>query len=116
MIRGSELARGTSTGGWLVIRYCPSTSSPSLDRACRLSRVRAFSRFRSDRLISLASCSCFFVSFFASFFSALPFALPVARVSAAVASEIFAVSSSSSRWAYQMSKVRIDANSAMALE
>ena len=40
---------GTTIGGWLTIRYCPSTTSPSLDRACRLSRVRALRRFFSAR-------------------------------------------------------------------
>jgi hypothetical protein len=36
---------GTMTGGWLTIRYCPPTTSPSLDSACALSRVCAFARF-----------------------------------------------------------------------
>ena len=40
---------GTMTGGWLTIRYCPPASSPSLDRACRLSRVCAFAAFFSAR-------------------------------------------------------------------
>ena len=40
---------GTMTGGWLTIRYCPSTTSASLDSACRLSRVCAFATFFSAR-------------------------------------------------------------------
>ena len=40
---------GTMTGGWLTIRYCPSTSSASLDSACRLSRVCAFAAVFSAR-------------------------------------------------------------------
>ena len=40
---------GITIGGWLTIRYWPSTSSASFDSACRLSRVRAFSCAASRR-------------------------------------------------------------------
>ena len=95
------------TGGWLTIWYCPPASSQSLDRADRLSRVCAFAavfcaRF-SARLASLSTPSSFFPFFpLSSFF-----------VSATVL-RIAVLSSSSSRWAYQMSIVGICANSAMA--
>ena len=35
---------GMSTGGSLMMRRCPSTSSESFDKACKLSRVFAFAR------------------------------------------------------------------------
>ena len=44
---------GTTIGGWLTIRYCPSTSSASFDSACRLSRVRAFSAVFSAPFLDL---------------------------------------------------------------
>ena len=44
---------GTTNGGWLTIRACPSTTSPSLASACRLSRERAFCRFFSRDLPGL---------------------------------------------------------------
>ena len=40
---------GMTIGGWLTIRYRPSTCSASFDSACRLSRVRAFSAVFSAR-------------------------------------------------------------------
>ena len=97
------------TGGWLTIRYCPSTSSQSLDSACRLSRVCALSatfpaRF-SARLASFSCSSSFFLPFVA--------ALASFFVSATVL-RIAPISSSSSRWAYQMSIVGICAKPAMA--
>jgi hypothetical protein len=72
------------------MRYLPSTTSASLDNACRLSRVRVLARFFSARLTSLA------------------WALPRAWTFPA------ATMSSCARWAYQMSMVRIPANSAIA--
>ena len=96
------------TGGWLTIRYCPSTTSQSLDSACRLSRVCAFAAIFSARFSArLASLS--------RSFSFVPFLAALASffVSATVL-RIAAISSSSSRWAYQMSIVGICANSAMA--
>ena len=36
-------ATGSTIGGWLTIRYRPSTCSASFDSACKLSRVCAFS-------------------------------------------------------------------------
>ena len=41
---------GTTIGGWLTIRYWPSTSSASFDSACRLSRVCAFAAIFSRTL------------------------------------------------------------------
>ena len=87
---------GMTIGGWLTIRYCPSTSSASLDSACTLSRVRAFAAF---------SCAVFRAC--RAFFPALPFWVSVARSMAAI------ISVSDSR-AYQMSIVPICANSAIA--
>ena len=81
---------GTTIGGWLTIRDWPSTCSASFDRACKLSRVRAFSAFFSARLSAFASLF---------FFSMLGTA---------------AMISSSERCAYQMSIVRIWANPAIA--
>ena len=54
---------GTTIGGWLTMRYLPSTSSASLESACRLSRVWAFAAIFAAAL-ALA---------FAAFFCALPF-------------------------------------------
>jgi len=55
---------GTTIGGWLTIRYLPSTTSPSLDSACRLSRVCAFARVFSARFPSfLVVLSCFSARF-----------------------------------------------------
>ena len=97
------------TGGWLTIRYCPSTSSASLDSACRLSRVCAFAAIFPARFSAcLASFSCS---------SSLPFFpfFPLASIFVpATALRISPISSSSSRCAYQMSIVGIFANSAMA--
>ncbi len=73
------------------MRWVPSTFSASFERACRLSRVRAFSMFFSPRLSSLLT--------------SLPLAMEW----------IAASMSSSSRWAYQMSMVRIWAKSAIAV-
>ncbi len=87
---------GITIGGWLLIRYRPSTDSASLDSACRLSRKVAFA----------AICRVSFALFFASFFC---FPLPVrARFSSA------AFSSSLERCAYQISMVPICANRAIA--
>jgi hypothetical protein len=120
---------GTTIGGWLAIRYFPSTTSPSLDSACRLSRVCAFaatfsarfsalmatfSSFRAASSRLLAAFSRFFgalaaASFFSAFFAALSdIAVP------ATAWRIDFMSSSSSRWAYQMSIVGICAKEAIA--
>src|SRR5215475_5495693 len=107
---GARSRAGITIGGWLTIRYFPSTSSPSLDSACRLSRVCAFARaFSADLAALFASFSlplaCFldaFDPFFAS--SASPVRVPRAAVA----------TWSSSRWAYQMSIVRICAKEAIA--
>ena len=85
-------------GGWLTIRCSPSTVSASFDRACKLSRVRAFA----------ASFSASFSLFFAIFF----FALLACALSAFF---MAARSSASDRRAYQMSMVDISANSAIAV-
>ena len=66
---------GTITGGWLMIRYRPSTISASFDSACVLSRVRAFS----------AILAAFFWSVFACFLSA-PFASRAAAPTASITS------------------------------
>ena len=107
------------TGGWLTIRYCPSTCSASLDSACRLSRVCAFARFFSARrAASFASFAC--LGSFCSFLAALPFLslsfsfFTAAEVSAARASWMTVLNWSSSKCAYQMSIVGICANSAIA--
>ncbi len=105
------------TGGWLTIRYCPSTSSASLDRACTLSRVCAFARFFSARrAASFASLAC--LESFCPFFAALAFLsfsfFTAAEVSAARASWITVLNRSSSKCAYQMSIVCIRAKSAIA--
>ena len=63
--------RGITIGGWLMIRYLPSTSSASLDSACRLSRVRALAA------IALARFSPFFASFLLLPASGLPEVLDV---------------------------------------
>jgi hypothetical protein len=97
------------TGGWLTIRYRPSTTSPSLDSACRLSRVCAFSRVFSARLAaSLAS--------FASSLALLAFfPFPLSSFSVwATTPRIAAISSSSSMCAYHTSIVGICAKAAMA--
>ena len=99
------------TGGWLTIRYCPSATSQSLDSACRLSRVCALAALFSARFsATLASFACS-----SSLFSFFPFRTALASffVSATVL-RIEAISSSSARWAYQMSIVGISAKSAMA--
>ena len=85
-------------GGWLTMRCLPSTTSASLESACRLSRVWALA----------ASFSAMLPLFFATFFFALPFCALSAFFRAAI-------SSSSERRAYQMSMVSIAANSAIAL-
>ena len=117
---------GTITGGWLTIRYCPSTSSASLDSACRLSRVCAFARFFSARraasfasfaaFASLAAFAC--LGPFWSFLAALAFLsfsfVTAAEVSAARASWMTVLNRSSSKCAYQMSIVGILAKSAIA--
>ncbi len=84
-------------GGWLTIRYRPSTSSPSFDSACRLSRVRAFalafSALFSAFLAALVCCFACFLAFFGPFFAS-------SAVSAR-APWTALMSSSSSRWAYE---------------
>ena len=89
--------RGSTIGGWLTIRYCPSTRSASLDSACRLSRV------------------CAFATFFSAVFS-MPCGCLLERLAllAAAASSMASISCSSDRRAYQMSIVPICANSAIA--
>ncbi len=120
---------GTTIGGWLTIRYCPSTSSQSLDSACRLSRVCAFSAVFAARFSAVfaafsscrAALSCFaarFSAFFGAFFCLSAFSAFFAAFSSravpATAARIEAMSSSSSRWAYQMSIVPICAKEAIA--
>ena len=99
------------TGGWLTIRYCPSTSSQSLDSACRLSRVCAFAAvFSAVFSARLASFSCA-----SSFFSFFPFVASLTSFFVlATVLRIAPISSSSSRWAYQTSIVGICAKPAMA--
>jgi hypothetical protein len=50
---------GTTIGGWLTIRYWPSTRSASFESACMLSRVwafwRVFSAVFSARLAAFRS-------------------------------------------------------------
>ncbi len=53
---------GTTIGGWLTMRCLPSTTSASLESACRLSRVCAFA----------ATCFARSSAAFAAFFCALP--------------------------------------------
>jgi hypothetical protein len=94
-------------GGWLTIRYRPSTTSPSFESACRLSLVRAFS---AAFLAAFASFSVArFCGAFLSFF--FPFDLPLL---APTKVSIAAISVASERCAYQMSIVDISANSAIA--
>ena len=58
-MRSATSGNGTTIGGWLTIRYSPSTCSASFESACRLSRERAFSavfrapfsRFLRDLLV-----------------------------------------------------------------
>ena len=100
-LRSSSRA-GTTMGGWLTIRYRPSTSSPSFDNACRLSRVRAFSTcFLADFSWPFVTASSF-VAFFCdlSFFAETCLSMVASSVS-------------SDRWAYQISIVDISANSAI---
>ena len=88
---------GTTIGGWLTIRYFPSTRSPSLDSACRLSWV------------------CALAAAFSAFFSARLAALVCFLVLAALAAWRIACSISSSvRCAYQTSKRPISAKPAIA--
>ena len=90
---------GTTIGGWLTIRYWPSTRSPSLDSACRLSRVRALAApFRTFLPTCLAALAFFLEAFLAS----------------AVALWTPLRSWSSSRWAYQMANVPMAAKPAIA--
>jgi hypothetical protein len=96
------------TGGWLTIWYCPPASSPSLDSACKLSRVCAFAAVCCPTFSArLASFSCSSFPFF-------PFAPLTSLFVLATALRSVAISSSSSRWEYQMSIVGIFAKSAMA--
>ena len=88
---------GMTIGGWLMIRYFPSTRSASLDSACRLSLVCAFATF----------CRASFTMPWAAFLRAFPFWLATARSMASI-------SCSSDRRAYQMSRVFICANWAIA--
>ena len=79
-----------STGGSLMMRRCPSTSSESFDKACKLSRVFAFARALPACVTNLRSC----------------FVLALAPT----ADRIW----SAGRRAYQTSIVPISANSAIA--
>ena len=98
---------GMMTGGWLTIWYRPPASSPSLDRADRLSRVCAFAAVFSARFSArLASLSYPLV------LPLLP--LPNSFFVSATVLRSAVLSSSSSRREYQMSIVGIFANSAMA--
>ena len=47
---------GRITGGWLTIRYRPSTCSASFESAWVLSRVRAFSAFLTAALWTALAC------------------------------------------------------------
>ncbi len=87
---------GITIGGWLTIRYSPSTLSASFESACRLSRVRALAAVARAR----------FSPFSASFFV---FPFPVRAWSL-----MAAISSCSDRRAYQMSITPIAANPAIA--
>src|SRR5256885_25715 len=104
----------------LPIRYCPSTSSASLDSACRLSRVCAFARlFSARRAASFASFAAFAcLGPFWSFLATLAFLsfsfFTAAELSAARASWMTVLNRSSSKCAYQMSIVGIPAKSAIA--
>ena len=113
---------GTTIGGWLTMRYSPSTSSPSLESACRLSRVRAFASafstiFRRCSAVSRPACAAAGFPAFPAFlvFCFLPaaFALSAASSSAAAWRSMVISSSSVSR-EYQMSMTPIWAKSAMA--
>jgi hypothetical protein len=107
---GARSRAGITIGGWLTIRYFPSASSPSLDSACRLSRVCAFcAAFCPALFARFASSACFFACFLAAFD---PFLACFAR--SAVAPRLALITWSSSRWAYQTSIVRICANAAIA--
>ena len=46
---------GITIGGWLTIRYWPSTSSASFDSACKLSRVCAFSCLLLGSLLAVCA-------------------------------------------------------------
>ena len=95
----SSSRAGTMIGGWLTIRYWPSTRSPSLERVCRLSRVWALAAVR-------CAVFCARLAAFAAFLEALD-------ASAAALWTPFR-SSSSARWAYEMSNVPIAAKLAIA--
>ena len=82
---------GTTIGGWLTMRYSPSTSSPSLESACRLSRVRAFTsafstslRRRSGVAPPVCAAACFpaFRAFLAFCFLRAAFAAASSRAAA----------------------------------
>ena len=100
-------------GGWLTIRYRPSTSSPSFDSACRLSRVCAFSRIRSAPFAAVLTCFSCRLASIRAFFGAFFAAFACVAVSATTP-RTAAISVSSSRCAYQMSIVCICPNSAIA--
>jgi hypothetical protein len=86
------------TGGRLTIRYWPETSSASFDSACRLSRVRALAA--SLRAV-FSACLAALAPFFVLDASAAALRTPC-------------MSSSSSRWAYQISIVPMAAKPVMA--
>ena len=87
---------GRITGGWLTIRYRPSTCSASFDSAWVLSRVRALAAFFTAALWTALAC-----------FLSAPF---TERAAASTASR--------TSWAetreYQIAIVPISANSNMA--
>ena len=87
---------GTITGGWLTIRYRPSTCSPSFDSACRLSLVCAFSAVLRAVFAPLGLAASFLVR------------------RAVAAERMASMTSCSVTWEYQMSMVPMPANSAMA--
>ncbi len=94
--RSAAISRsGITIGGWLTMRYRPSTSSASFESACRLSCVRALSATRCAR----------FVADFSRVLS-VPFNERVAVLMAFIRS-------ASDRREYQMSIVVICANSAI---
>ena len=104
----SSSRAGTTIGGWLTIRYRPSTSSPSLDSAWRLSRVRAFAACLvrgllgpAGRLRVLLRLFLLLLAFFPAAFFPLAF-----LVVSATAPRTASMKSSSERWEYQTSIVR----------
>ncbi len=93
----SSSRAGMTTGGWLTIRYRPLTTSPSFASACKLSRVCVFDAF-----------------FFARCAPSLAWAAVCLDRVPLVTMLIAAMRSCSVSRAYQISMLRISANSIMA--